>query len=103
MCVYTGVLYSVYFFKFVSLLEWFVITSKFTVLMFSLQCINEERLQKYTYFKIHDTTAHKYYSILEYRRDLLKRQIMLYKLHHFCNTSSPDDGPGLGWKYFGNN
>ena len=27
----------------------------------------------------------------------------IQKLHHFCNTSSPDDGPKLGRKYLGNN
>ena len=26
----------------------------------------------------------------------------IQKLHHFCNTSSPDDGPKLGRKYLGN-
>ena len=76
-------------------------------------------LPNYTYFKLHDPAAHKYNSTLEYRRDLLKRQITLYKnninthnnstdahsnkvvmyiqkLHHFCNTSSPCDGPKSG-------
>ena len=46
-------------------------------------------------------------STLEYRRDLLKRQITLcnssnilkQKLHHFGNRSSPDDGPKSGRKY----
>ena len=28
-------------------------------------------------------------------------KVVMYiqKLHHFCNTSSPDDGPRLGRKY----
>ena len=26
----------------------------------------------------------------------------IQKLHHFCNTSSPDDGPKLGRKYLEN-
>ena len=59
-------------------------------------------LPKYTYFKLHDPAAHKYNSTLEYRRDLVKRQITLckkQKLHHFCDRSSPDDGPKTGRKY----
>ena len=44
-------------------------------IMFNQICINEEMLPKYTYFKLHDPTAHKYSSTLEYRRDLGKRQI----------------------------
>ena len=84
-------------------------------IMFNQICINEEMLPKYTYFKLHDPAAHKYNSTLEYRCDLVKRQITLsknnihkstntysYKVvmfiqkpHHFCNTSSPDDGPKL--------
>ena len=27
----------------------------------------------------------------------------IQKLHHFCNTSSSDDGPVLDKKYLGNN
>ena len=27
----------------------------------------------------------------------------IQKLHHFCNTSTPDNGPRLGRKYLGNN
>ena len=63
--------------------------------------INEEMLPKYTYFKLHNPAAHKYNSTLEYRRDLVKRQITLrkQKLHHFCNRFSPDDGPKSGRKY----
>ena len=32
-------------------------------------------------------------------------KVVMYiqKLHHFCNTSSPDDGPKLDRKYLGNN
>ena len=31
-------------------------------------------------------------------------KVVMYiqKLHHFCNTSSPDDGPKLGRKYLEN-
>ena len=47
--------------------------------MFNEICINEEMLPKYTYFKLHDPAAHKYNSTLEYRRDLVKRQITLCK------------------------
>ena len=30
-------------------------------------------------------------------------KVLMYiqKLHHFCNTFSPDDGPNLGRKYLG--
>ena len=48
-------------------------------IMFNEICINEEMLPKYTYFKLHDPAAHKYNSPLEYRRDLVKRQITLFK------------------------
>ncbi len=44
-------------------------------IMFNEICINEEMLPKYTYFKLRDHAAHKYNSTLEYRRDLVKRQI----------------------------
>ena len=90
--------------------------------MFNQVCINEEMLPKCTYFKLYNPAADKYNSTLEYRRDLVKRQITLcknnintlnldsykvvmytQKLHHFCNTSSPDDGPKSGRKYLGNN
>ena len=36
-------------------------------------------LPKYTYFKLLDPAAHKYSNTLEYRRDLVKRQITLCK------------------------
>ena len=70
-------------------------------IMFNVICINEEMLLKYTYFKLHDLAAHKYNSTLEYRRNLVKRQITLckQKLHHFCNRSSLDDGQKPGRKY----
>ena len=45
--------------------------------MFNQIRINEEMLPKYTYFKLYDPAAHKYDSTLEYRRDLMKRQITL--------------------------
>ena len=48
-------------------------------IMFSQICINEEMLTKFTYFKLHDPAADKYNSTLEYRRDLVKRQITLCK------------------------
>ena len=31
-----------------------------------------------------------------------KVAMYMQKLHHFCNTSSPDDGPKSGRKYLGN-
>ena len=48
-------------------------------IMFHQIYINEEMMPKYTYFKLHDPAAHKYNSTLEYRRDLVKRQITLCK------------------------
>ena len=48
-------------------------------IMFNQISIDEEMLLKYTYFKLHDPAAHKYNSTLEYRRDLVKRQITLCK------------------------
>ena len=48
-------------------------------IMFNQICINEEMLPKYTYFKLYDPAAHKYNSNLEYRCDLVKRQITLCK------------------------
>ena len=39
-----------------------------------------------------------------YKRSSSYKVVMyIQKLHHFCNTSSPDDGPRLGRKYMGNN
>ena len=37
----------------------------------------KERSPKYIFFKLHNPAAHKYNSTLEYRRDLVKRQITL--------------------------
>ena len=48
-------------------------------IMFNEICINEEMLPEYTYFKLHDPAAHKYNSTLEYRHDLVKRQVTLCK------------------------
>ena len=46
----------------------------------------------------------KRYTIQQYRRSTSYKVVMyIQKLHHFCNTSSPDDGPKLGGKYLGNN
>ena len=82
-------------------------------IMFNEFCINEEMLPRYTYFKLHDSAAHKYNSTLEYRRDLVKRQITLCKNNidvvicknksyiHFCNRSSLDDGPKSEQKVLG--
>ena len=50
--------------------------------MFNQICINEELLRKYTFLKFHDPPVHKYNSILEYRRDLVKRQTPLCKNHN---------------------
>ena len=44
-------------------------------IMFNEISINEEMLPKYTYFKLHNPASHKYKYTLEYRRDLVKRQI----------------------------
>ena len=41
--------------------------------------MNEKMLPRHTYFKLHVPAAHKYNSSLEYRRDLVKRQITLCK------------------------
>ena len=58
-------------------------------IMFNEICINEEMLPKYTYFKLHDPAAHKYNITLEYRRDLVKRQITLCKNNiHSLNLES---------------
>ena len=48
-------------------------------IIFNQIFINEETLPKYAYVKLHDPAAHKYNSTLEYRHDLVKRQITLYK------------------------
>ena len=56
--------------------------------MFSQIRIYEEMLPNYTYSKLHDPTAHKYHSTLEYRRDLVKREITLCKDNIKHNTKS---------------
>ena len=52
-----------------------------------------------------------YRTIFKSKRYTLQRprcsssyKVVMYikKLHHFCNTSSPDDGPKSGKKYLGN-
>ena len=45
----------------------------------------------------------KRYTIHQYKRSFLPRSNVHKKLHHFCNTSSPDDEPRLGRSYQGNN
>ena len=45
----------------------------------------------------------KHYKIQQYRRSSYKVVMYIQKLHHFHNTSSPDDGPKSGRKYLGNN
>ncbi len=50
-------------------------------------------LPKYTYFKLHDPAAHKYNSTLEYRRDVVKRQITLCKNNiHSLNLDKSNTG-----------
>ena len=48
-------------------------------ILFNQICINEEMPPKYAYFKLRDPAAYQYIRTLEYRRDLVKRQITLYK------------------------
>ena len=36
-----------------------------------------------------------------YKRSTYKVVMYIQKLHHFCNTSSPDDSPKLGRKKLG--
>ena len=52
----------------------------------------EKQIRKVNATQYNSTNAHSY-------------EVVMYiqKLHHFCNTYSPDDGPKLGWKYLGNN
>ena len=45
----------------------------------------------------------KRYTIQQYRRSSYKVVMYFKKIHHFCNTYSPDDGPKLGRKYLRNN
>ena len=44
----------------------------------------------------------KRYTLHQSRCSSYKVIMYIQKLHHFCNTSSPDDGPKLGRKYSGN-
>ena len=50
--------------------------------------IKEEILPKYAYLKQHDPAAHRYNSTLEYRGDLVKRQITLCEDN--INTLNPE-------------
>ena len=45
----------------------------------------------------------KCYTIQQYRRSSYKVVMYLQKLHHFYNTSSPEDSLKSGRKYFGSN
>ena len=46
----------------------------------------------------------KRYKRQQYRRSSSYKVVMyVQKLHHFCYTSSPDDGLKFGWKYWRNN
>ena len=49
-------------------------------------------IRKVNTTRYNSTNAHSYKVVMD-----------IQKLHHFCNTSSPDDGPKLGRKYLGNN
>ena len=51
-----------------------------------------KQIQKANATQYNSTNAHSY-----------KVVMYIQKLHHFCNTSFPDDGPLLGRKYLGNN
>ena len=51
-----------------------------------------KQVRKVNATQYNSTNAHSY-----------KVVMCIQKLHHFCNTSSPDDGPKLGRKYLGNN
>ena len=45
----------------------------------------------------------KRYTIQQYKCSSTYKLVMyIQKLHHFCNTPSPDDGPKLDRKYLGN-
>ena len=52
---------------------------------------------------IETNSKSKSYTIQQYGRSSYKVVMYILKFHHFCNTSSPDDGPKLGSKYLGNN
>ena len=59
---------------------------------FSYWCYLYKQIRKVNTTQYNSTNAHSY-----------KVVMYIQKLHHFCNTSSPDDGPKLGRKYLGNN
>ena len=51
-----------------------------------------------------NTFKSKRYTLQQYRRSssyIVVIVMQKQKLHHFCNRSSPDDGPKSGRKYFG--
>ena len=50
----------------------------------------EKQIRKVNATQYNSTNAH-FYKVIMY----------IQKLHHFCNTSSPDDGRRLGRKYLG--
>ena len=53
---------------------------------------------------INQFSTGKRYTIQQYKRSSSYKVVMYtQKSHHFCDTSSPDDGPKLDRKYFGNN
>ena len=47
-----------------------------------------KQIQKVNATQYNSTNAHSYKEVMH-----------IQKLHHFCNTFSPDDGPKLGRKY----
>ena len=51
-----------------------------------------EQIRKINATQYNSTNAHSY-----------KVVMYIQKLHHFCNTSSPNDGPKSDRKYSGNN
>ena len=58
---------------------------------------------KYLSLFIETDSKSKRYTIQRYKRSSYKVVMYIQKLHHYCNTSSPDDDPELGRKYWGNN
>ena len=74
-------------------------------IMFNQICINEEMLPKYTCLnsmnlQFMNITALWNRNVISWRDKLV---MYIQKLHHFCNTSSPDDRTKLGRKYLRNN
>ena len=51
-----------------------------------------KQIRKVNATQYNSTNAHSY-----------KVVMYIQKLHHFCNTSSSDNGPEFGRKYLGNN